>query len=461
MCSRRDGEAGAGLLALAAAAEALTAAVCKRGAPQQAWDRLLAAVLGELREEGAAAADGALQALTVALHNAASALSSAGGGGGGARLAALLLDAALECSARRCAGALARGGDGSGSAEAAAADDLGRRAKAALTGMLRWASSGGDGEAASAAAAAARAIARVLELLGPRRALQQQQLLQALVKLHVKATLAAGGAGAPARKAGSAGGQGSSTQQILAAGGAAAGEVADALAYAEARCLAQLEANQGAAGAAALRARAAAAAAAAGAAEPPAGWSCEEWDAQAVLVAALCGGCDGACSAEALAAAADALAAAGPVAAAGGAKAKAKGAGRRKAQDEGGGDARAEAPGAAAAAKAAAAALCGLPRGAAARVRGLRGSWGGRSGCAGERASRGGRKQPATAAAAAAAAAAATGVDERSGRPQQGQAACGPRQGRRPQVRWRGCRAAGRRVDRRGRCTVARGPRRL
>ena len=350
------GEAGgATLAAVAAAAEMLAAglAACGgcRGEPSvEAWERLAAAAEEELEGDGNEAS---LQALAVALHNAAAALSSGGdgGGAGGARAwaSARLLGAAFQCSARRWAPLLAggSGGGGAGAAtEAAAAEDLGRRAKAALTGLLRCA--GDDGPAAPAeqlAAAAAAAVARLLGLLGAPRVLRQQQLLQSVMRLHVKLALAlergappVAGAGRGAAKASkTAGGGVSCTEQVLAAagdgdGGGAAAEAADALALAEARYLSQLEAAASdGVERAALRARTRRAAAAPAACAAPRGWSDGEWRAQAALVAALCGSGEAA-DAEALSAAAEELqAGAGDVAASKPAKSSSS-AGRRQAR---------------------------------------------------------------------------------------------------------------------------------
>ncbi len=319
----------ASISGLAAAAEVLAGAtLAGAAASADAWEQLMAAIadLGDLTaSEEAAAVDAPLLNLAITLHNAASKISSSSSSGDGSSSsrssgtdlqASQLLTAAFQCDLLRWTGVLAAaGGESADAADAAAAaaDDLCRRAKVCLAGLARAAASGAAGEEGAAlSATAAETVGRMVALLGPRWALQHQTMLQSLLRLQGKLALAVDGHAAAATQGSKAGGKpkasgsGSSsnskhggegvlacTQQIIDVSddaGAAASQVADVIAYAEARCLAQLTArSSGGAEAARFKALARQAVAAAGGARPPPGWSQAEWGAHAHLLAALCG----------------------------------------------------------------------------------------------------------------------------------------------------------------------------
>jgi tetratricopeptide (TPR) repeat protein len=332
-------QATALLGALVAAAEALTSgAVAGTDVPMAAWERLVAAADMELGQQlpGSCTAwdSQQLQQLAVSLHNAAATL-------GGARScsedgntadavarawqAVRLLEAAFNCSVLRWRPVLAAATLDEDSSTAAV-EELGKRAKACLSGLVRCAGRGGGNKEGdtSPALAGGRVMQQLVAALGPRLAMQQQRILQGLMRLHLKLSLATEG---PVLAAGTRGsskakptsgtigpGRGSCTSFILASsdrnamadGAAAASEIADVLAFTEACCIAQLEARGGTISAARLEEFTRQAVAAAASCAPPSGWSQGEWDAQACLLATLCGVADAGDSA--LDAASDALA---------------------------------------------------------------------------------------------------------------------------------------------------------
>jgi len=389
-----EAAAAAAIAALATAAEVLASAVLARTlVPIDAWEQLAASASKLQHIDASAAADPQLQNLAISLHNAASAVGGAGsinddGGAAGAaaraRCASQLLAAAFQCSVLRWTAALAAGGGAEGAPVVeAAAKDLGRRAKACLTGLVRSAAGVGGDEAATLNATAGRTLRQLLALLGPRQALRQQPLLQGLLKLFVKLAAATHRQPSDLRsKAGSKSKAASSsssddqavsfcTQHIInhvehqPSAAATASQVADVIAYSEARCLLQLQARSASASESQQLQEHLHQSLAAAASAAPCGWSDAEWGAQLQLLAVLCGTADAAGSEGALADAAETLGSAAQQPAGGATKAlrgskscKAAGSSKRQQQQLEQSDTGGDAAGWVAASKLEAAALC-------------------------------------------------------------------------------------------------------